>query len=323
VLISRLLHLFNGSPAPLEAQVVVVDYRKQFERLAQAYSESRTARNLPPKPDLDIASTGGEAPLKAVLTTFYHYLGEPQFITEHWIRYLKPSNLSLLDYVVFVVHLQLETKSKTPDSFWTSADAGNTGKTEGDAFAHAVQATGISLSTRLLREATATPLTKEDFFAKKPTDLDDDQYVVPLSGFLNGVLEAYLAKVRRAAVEYTKLFDSAATAYLDKTAFIEFAHTLQADVPTEVLEKLYEEGLTISSTQEGLDSGAFVRVLLRHFLGSFAHPPLTIEQLHLLTEPHVTEYSLDTGIKISTTLKTSKTITTVRKLVMVKKPNSD
>lgn len=318
VLISRLAQLFNGSPAPLEGQVLVVQYRKLFQPLFEAYLKSRTDRKLPEKSPLDLAASGGEALLSTVLTTFYDKLVSAQFIVEHWLRHLKPSNVSSQAYILHLIYWRLQTTGGNAGSFWSAADPSGSGIASGASLVAAVQGLGLQVSARLLGEAGG--LSKTDFEAHGSISLDDDRYVVPKAGFLTGILEAFLARVRRAAVIYTGEFAKKGAAHLGKADFVATSSALEPGHDAAVFEKIYDEALPLSSTQDGVDSAAFVRVWLRHLIMPIGLPPVAVPEMHLMTESRVLEHNLETGIKTSTTTTTTTTVkkTTTKKVILKK-----
>ena len=317
-LVSRMIHLFHGSPAPLEGQVLVVQYRKEFQGLVEAYLKSRSDRKLPEKSSLDAAATGGEALLSTVMTTFYDKLVTAQFIVEHWLRHLKPANISLQDYLIHLIYWRISTAGGNAAAFWSSADPSGSGSASGDALVAAVQGLGLKISGRLLGEAGS--LSKASFDAHGSISLDDDQYVVPKAGFLIGILEAFLARVRRAAVIYTGEFSKKGAAHLAKADFVATSSALEPGHDAAVFEKIYDEGLPLSGTQDGVDSAAFVRVWLRHLIMPISQPPVAVPEMHLLTESRALEHNLETGVKVTTTTTTTTTVKkTVTKKVILKK----
>ena len=309
LVLARLLNLYSGSPLSLEGQVVVTGFRKEFQYLAEAYEQERSIAS--PISIADLALTGGMAPLETVLEKFHSLFENPEFFVEHWIRYLQPSGVSKADFVLTLIHIHLLNAHVDPADFWSEVVDSSGVLTQAQVSPKV--RSSVKISARLLQEVLSTPVSREEFLAKQ--SVDAEKCVVSLGGFLLGVTEAYMAKVRRLAVVFRDLHGSAGTELVDKDTFVRLVGTYDSAAPAEVLQKVYEEALPLSAAASGLNSSSFIRILLRYPYGPFAKYPLGVEELGRLTEWHVKEFDLERGVKITTSSVTTKTVKVTKKIV--------
>ena len=311
VVIARMVNLYSGQPLGLEGQVVVAAFRKEFQMLAEEYEKERSGTN--PIAPSELSLTGGMVRVESVMEKFYTLFEDPEFFVEHWIRYLQPQKMSKLDFVLSLIHYSLLSSHIDPSDFWTSiTDSSDT--IDLSSFSSQVRSS-LKLSTRLLQEILSTSTITKDYFLQKQS-IDPDKWVVTLGGFLMGVTEAYMAKIRRAAVVLRDLHKESGVEVIDKDTFGQKVLSLDSTVSQEMITRLYEEALPLSASTSGLDVSAFIRILLRYPYGPLAKYPLGVAELGKFWEWHAKEYDLMLGTKLTTsTTTTTKTVKVVKKIV--------
>lgn len=321
VLLARLLHVFHASPAPLEASVVVLRLALEFKPLAESYSESRNAMNLPPLSEAQRMLTGGEAPLYEVLTAFYDRFAVDSLFIWHFLRYLKPRAVSIPDYVCAVIHWFAHTKLHlSHEKVWEVMNGEGSDTLAEAGFIQGVTVRiGLGLSTKMLKEAhkALAPsgiLTRAglDSRATALRSRNPEEFLISKGAFLIAALEAYNARLRRNAVQLRTQFEALHTDHIDSAQFGTLAKEYEADLSPECVEKLFEGGSKWSLAAP-VDAVGYPAELLTNPVGSLSLDPLRVEKLGQMPDTHAFEYDLVTGSKILFQRIAVTTTTTTRR----------
>ena len=174
---------------------------------------------------------------------------------------------------------------------------------------------GHFLSPRILKEcfnalAVNGVLTEEVTAAhgEKLRNQPKENFLVSKGAFMIAILEAHRATVRRSLVKLHEQFTQNGAETLDEAHLGQLFKVYDPSVSDEIVTKLYAFG-SENSAGSPADVGGYEATGVNYPAGVLHADPLHVPELLYLFDPHVFEFDLETGSKVTVT-KTTKTITT-------------
>lgn len=117
MLFCRLLQIFHPDPVGLNLSIFLTKVRKDFAPLIERATK---VRQVKPNESLN---TGGEAFLTdAVDMVTSLFIGDGE-ATKQVVRMLRPKNVSVEDFVLFLISHRMVKMGVTPDDIFTMIDA--------------------------------------------------------------------------------------------------------------------------------------------------------------------------------------------------------
>ena len=292
LLICRLLQMFHQDPVHYLMGLYLTEILVQFEPLTEKCSKTKVDRQnkrnakqaamASPrgKKGQSDSSLGGSAFLRDVLLLVYSHFENERNVGERLIKLLQPDELSLDDYVIFLICQRMAKLGKSSDAVFKVVDPMGTGAVgEGEFVMRIREALDLWLPEVSLRmffrniSGSEKRISQSVFLSKInltgfSSNCTSEQYTISTCHFLLSLIQVFKDRERRFILSTNKFLHEQEIKQIAMTDFDSLVQMMDPMLTSSEIADLWTLAVHENTSGAVLTTDQFLGVILAHPIGA-------------------------------------------------------